>query len=32
LLEHGLIDMVVKRNELKKTIGDLLKYTIKSAS
>ncbi|GAX86725.1 acetyl-CoA carboxylase carboxyl transferase subunit beta [Lebetimonas natsushimae] len=32
LLEHGLIDMVIKRNELKKTIGDLLKYTLKSAS
>ena len=29
LLEHGLIDMVVKRDELKKTISDLLKYTIK---
>jgi acetyl-CoA carboxylase carboxyl transferase subunit beta len=32
LLEHGLIDMVVKRNKLKNTIGDLLKYTLKSAS
>ncbi len=32
LLEHGLIDMVVKRDELKKTIGDLLKYTLKSVS
>ncbi len=32
LLEHGLIDMVVNRNELKKTISDLLKYTLKSAS
>jgi acetyl-CoA carboxylase carboxyl transferase subunit beta len=32
LLEHGLIDMVVKRDELKKTIGDLLKYTLKRAS
>jgi acetyl-CoA carboxylase carboxyl transferase subunit beta len=32
LLEHGLIDMVVKRDKLKKTIGDLLKYTLKSAS
>ena len=31
LLEHGLIDMVVKREELKKTIGDLLKYSLKSA-
>ena len=30
LLEHGLIDMVVKRDELKKTIADLLKYTLKS--
>ena len=32
LLEHGLIDMVVKREELKKTISDLLKFTLKSAS
>ena len=32
LLEHGLIDMVVKRDELKKTVGDLLKYTLKSVS
>jgi len=32
LLEHGLIDMVVKREELKKTIADLLKYTLKSVS
>ena len=32
LLEHGLIDMVVKRDELKKTIGDLLRYSLKSAS
>ena len=32
LLEHGLIDMVVKRDELKKTISDLLKYTLKSVS
>ena len=31
LLEHGLIDMVVKRNELKKTIADLLKYTLKAS-
>jgi acetyl-CoA carboxylase carboxyl transferase subunit beta len=31
LLEHGLIDMVVKRSELKKTISDLLKYTTKAA-
>ena len=30
LLEHGLIDMVVKRDELKKTISDLLRYTLKS--
>jgi acetyl-CoA carboxylase carboxyl transferase subunit beta len=29
LLEHGLIDMVVKRKELKKTIADLLKYTLR---
>jgi acetyl-CoA carboxylase carboxyl transferase subunit beta len=27
LLEHGLIDMVVKRDELKRTIRDLLKYS-----
>ena len=32
LLEHGLIDMVVKRENLKKTISDLLKYTLKKAS
>ena len=32
LLEHGLIDMVVKRDELKKTVGDLLNYTLKSVS
>jgi acetyl-CoA carboxylase carboxyl transferase subunit beta len=32
LLEHGLIDMVIKRDELKKTVSDLLKYTIKNAS
>jgi len=32
LLEHGLIDMVVKRDELKKTIADLLKYSLKNAS
>ena len=32
LLEHGLIDMVVKRNELKKTLSDLLKYTLKVSS
>ncbi len=32
LLEHGLIDMVIKRNELKDTIGNLLKYTLKQAS
>ncbi len=32
LLEHGLIDMVVKRDELKNTIADLLKYTLKNAS
>jgi len=29
LLEHGLIDMVVKRENLKKTVSDLLKYTLK---
>ena len=27
LLEHGLIDMVIKREELKDTIANLLKYT-----
>ena len=32
LLEHGLIDMVVKRDELKKTIADLLKYSLKNVS
>lgn len=32
LLEHGLIDMVIKRNELKDTIANLLKYTLKQAS
>jgi acetyl-CoA carboxylase carboxyl transferase subunit beta len=32
LLEHGLIDMVIKRNELKDTIANLLKYTLKEAS
>ena len=26
LLEHGLIDMIVERSELKKTVSDLLKY------
>ena len=26
LLEHGLIDMIVKRSELKKTIADMLKF------
>ena len=32
LLEHGLIDMVVKRDSLKQTISDLLKYSLKKAS
>ena len=27
LLEHGLIDMIVHRNEIKKTICDLIDYT-----
>jgi acetyl-CoA carboxylase carboxyl transferase subunit beta len=27
LLEHGLIDMIAKRDELKKTISDLLVLT-----
>ena len=31
LLEHGLIDMVIKRDKLKKTLSDLLKYTLKKA-
>lgn len=26
LIEHGLIDMIVKRNELKKTISDILTF------
>ncbi len=26
LLEHGLIDMIVKRSEMKKTIADMLKF------
>lgn len=30
LLEHGLIDMVVKREELKNTIANLLKYSLKT--
>ena len=29
LLEHGLIDMVVKRSDLKKTISDLLRFSLK---
>jgi len=32
LLEHGLIDMVVKRDMLKQTVSDLLKYTLAKAS
>ena len=32
LLEHGLIDMVVKRIDLKHTIADLLKFTLKKVS
>jgi len=32
LLEHGLIDMVIKRNELKNTVANLLKYTLKKVS
>ena len=32
LLEHGLIDMVTKREELKDTIANLLKYTLKVSS
>jgi acetyl-CoA carboxylase carboxyl transferase subunit beta len=27
LIEHGLIDMIVHRNEIKKTIGSLINYT-----
>jgi len=30
LLEHGLIDMVVSRNEMKKTIADLFKMFLES--
>jgi len=26
LLEHGLIDMIVKRGEMKKTVADMLKF------
>jgi len=26
LLEHGLIDMIVQRNEMKKTVADLLRF------
>ncbi len=29
LLEHGLIDMIVSRGEMKRTIGDLLRYMSK---
>ena len=32
LLEHGSIDMVVNRNELKETISKLLKYLSKNAA
>ncbi len=32
LLEHGLIDMVIKRDELKDTVANLLKYTLKKVS
>jgi acetyl-CoA carboxylase carboxyl transferase subunit beta len=32
LLEHGLIDMVVKRIDLKDTISSLLKFTLKRVS
>jgi len=32
LLEHGLIDMIVNREEMHKTIGDLLKFFDKKAS
>ncbi len=28
LLEHGLIDMIVKRSEMKKTIADMLKFLL----
>ncbi|NOX15508.1 MAG: acetyl-CoA carboxylase carboxyltransferase subunit beta [Epsilonproteobacteria bacterium] len=28
LLEHGLIDMIVKRSELKQTIADMLKFLL----
>lgn len=29
LLEHGLIDMIVKREDLRKTIASILKFTVK---
>jgi len=32
LLEYGLIDMVIKRDKLKDTISNLLKYTLKEVS
>jgi len=32
LLEHGSIDMVVNRNELKETISKLLYYLSKNAA
>ena len=32
LLKHGLIDIVTKREELKDTIANLLKYTLKVSS
>ena len=32
LLKHGLIDIVTKREELKNTIANLLKYTLKVSS
>ena len=30
LLEHGLIDMIVDRSDLKKTISDLMKFFLKT--
>jgi acetyl-CoA carboxylase carboxyl transferase subunit beta len=30
LLEHGLIDMIVDRSEMKKTVADLMKFFLKT--
>jgi acetyl-CoA carboxylase carboxyl transferase subunit beta len=31
LIEHGLIDMVVDRNEMQKTLSDLMKFFLKNS-